>query len=154
MLGCTRGFYALAARGDGIAPDPLGQVDKKTNMPHNSATLALFICVLWLAYFVGSQFFGWFGEFAFDSSELPIITAYPIYVPILIGFMIKKREVGVFKRFVLPILSILGAGVMVAAGIYRHGKDVIFYLIIFVLIMLTGAIPLLVKKAKWTPTKL
>ena len=140
MLGCTRGFYALAARGEGISPDTLGQVDKKTNMPHNSASLALFICILWLAYFVGSQFFGWFGEYAFDSSELPVVTVYPMYIPIIIAFAKKSKELHPVKRFVLPALSTIGAGIVVAASIVSHGIENVWYLILFTAIMGIGAI--------------
>ncbi|MBR7116507.1 MAG: APC family permease [Clostridia bacterium] len=140
MLGCTRGFYALAARNNGIAPETLDQVDKKTNMPHNSASLALLVCILWFAYFVGGQFFGWFGSYAFDSSELPIVTIYPLYVPILIVFMIKAKDVHPFKRFVLPILSIIGAGIIVAASIVSHKMANVWYLIVFAVIMAIGAL--------------
>ena len=138
-VACSRGAYTLAVRGEGIAPKVFSQVDRETNMPHNSAVLGLLLCVAWFVYFIGGQFFGWFGSYAFDSSELPIITVYPIYVPILVRFMIKERELGVFKRFVLPILSIIGAGVMVAASIFRHRISNVWYLILFAVVMAIGA---------------
>ena len=140
MLGCTRGFYALAARGEGFTPRTLAQVDGSTNVPHNSASFALFVCMLWLAYFIGGQFFGWFGEYAFDSSELPIITVYPLYVPILISFMVKERGLNPIRRFVLPALSIGGAAIMIIASIASHGMGNVYYLIVFALIMAIGAI--------------
>ena len=142
MLGCTRGFYALSARGTGIAPDTLVQVDRKTNIPNNSASFALFMCVIWLAYFAGGQFFGWFGEYAFDSSELPIITVYPLYVPILISFMIKEQDLHPVKRFVFPLLSIAGAAVMVVASIVSHKEGNLYYLVVFGAIMLLGYVVL------------
>ena len=138
MLGCTRGTYALAARKEGIKPEVFGEIDKKTNVPHNSASLALLVCAFWLVYFVGANGLNWFGEYGFDSSELPIITIYPLYVPILIGFMIKEKDVHPFKRFVLPILSIIGSGVMVAASILSHGMDNVYYLGIFIPVMALG----------------
>ena len=139
MVACTRGVYSLAARGEGVAPKTFDNIDKSTNMPHNSAAFGLLLCGVWMAYFVGGQFFGWFGDYAFDSSELPIITIYPIYVPILINFMVKEKGLNPFARFVLPILSIIGAGIMVAASIFRHRVGNVWYLIVFAVIMAVGA---------------
>ncbi len=138
MLGCSRVFYSMAARGQGIAPDTLAQVDKKTNMPGNSAALSLMLCGVWFVYFIGGQFFGWFGKYAFDSSEIPIVTVYPLYIPILVAFMIKEKEMHPVKRFVLPILSIISALVMTAASILRHGMSNVYYLVIFAIVMGAG----------------
>lgn len=151
MLGCTRGFYSIAARGEGIAPDTLGQVDKKTNMPNNSAALGLLLCGVWFVYFIGGQFFGWFGEYAFDSSEIPIVTTYPLYIPILIAFMIKEKGMHPIKRFVLPSLSIIGALTMTAASIFRHGMSNLYYLVVFVLVMAVGFFFMEPKKQGQTP---
>ena len=148
MLGCTRGMFALAARNEGLAPNTLSQVDKATNMPNNSAATGLLLCGIWFAYFIGGQFFGWFGAYAFDSSELPIVTVYPLYVPILIAFMIKERGMNPIKRFVLPVLSIIGSGVMVAASILRHGKANWYYLVVFACVMLAGIITMIVNKKR------
>jgi len=137
MLGCTRGIYSLSARGEGISPETFVQVDKKTNVPHNSSTFALLMCAIWFVYFIFSAT-GVFGEYGFDSSELPIITIYPLYVPILIVMMIKERDVHPFKRFVLPILSLAGIGVIIYASIRSHGMDNVWYLIVFAVIMLLG----------------
>ena len=148
MVASTRGVYSLAARGEGIRPATFANIDRSTNMPHNSAALGLLLCGAWMAYFVGGQFFGWFGSYAFDSSELPIITIYPIYVPILVSFMIKEKGLNPFFRFVLPILSIIGAGVMVAASIFRHKIGNVWYLIVFAIVMAIGAALFLYHKAK------
>ena len=146
MVGCTRGFYSLAARGEGIMPETFSQVDKKTNMPHNSASFGLLTAAIWLLYFYASQFFSWFGEYGFDSSELPIITLYPLYIPLLISFAIKEKDLHPVKRFVLPILSILGCLVMVAASIFRHGSSIFWYLIVFAVVMLWGYLLMLRRK--------
>ena len=154
MLGCTRGMYSLAARGDGISPDTLAQIDKKTNMPHNSAAFALLTCAVWFVYFIlmglGVFDFGVISKYGFDSSELPIITIYPLYVPILVIVMIKEKDLHWFKRFVLPSVSIIGVGVIVAASILKHKMANVWYLIVFALIMLAGYIVLLLNRRKAT----
>ncbi len=152
MLGCCRGIYSLSVRDEGISPETFSQIDKKTNMPHNSCSFALLVCALWFGYFilVGAGFFGWagFDKYGFDSSELPIITIYPLYVPIFVIMMIREKDLGIFKRFVLPILSMVGVGIIVTASILKHEMDNVWYLILFAVIMLIGYLVLLFNKKK------
>ncbi len=142
MLGGVRGIYSLSARGEGFAPATFAQVDKKTNIPHNSAIFSLMMCAVWFVYFVllgaGLFDFGTISKYAFDSSELPIITLYALYIPILISMMIKEKELNPFKRFVLPILSLAGIGVIIYASIAKHKMGNVWYLIVFAIIMLIG----------------
>ncbi len=159
MVGATRGMYAIAARKEGPAPKMFSQIDKETNMTTNSSVWGLFVCGLWLLYFYGANIQqiagnpGWFGLFNFDSSELPIVTIYAMYVPMFIAWMIKEKEMGTFKRFVLPIISIVACLFMVFAAVWAHGVTpllnsikagkgfqfpVLFYLIIFAVIMLAA----------------
>ncbi|MBR2473338.1 MAG: hypothetical protein IKB44_05255, partial [Clostridia bacterium] len=104
---------------------------------------------------------GWFGLFNFDSSELPIITIYGMYVPILIAWMKKEKDLGAVKRFVLPCAALAACVFMVFAAVYAHGitpylnaKEagtgfvfpVLFYLIVYAVIMGIGW---LVKKPRF-----
>ena len=155
MVGATRGMYAIAERGQGPRPEMFAQIDKSTNMTTNSSVWGLFVCAAWLLYFYGANLApdgGWFGMFNFDSSELPIVTIYALYIPMFIMWMKKETELGAMKRFVLPILSIIACGFMVFAAVYAHGITpynaakangtfsfpVLFYLIIFAVVLLIG----------------
>ena len=144
MLGCCRGIYSLAARDEGIAPDVFKQVDKATNMPNNSATFALLVTACWFVYFIlmglGVFDFGAISNYGFDSSELPVVTIYPMYVPILVIMMLKEKDLSPFKRFVLPGISIAGVAVIVVASILKHGMANVWYLIVYAAIMGLGAI--------------
>lgn len=155
MVGATRGMYAIAAREEGPSPKMFGQIDKATNMTTNSSVWGLFVCAAWLIYFYGANLTeGWFGYFNFDSSELPIITIYAMYIPVFIAWMIKEKDLGAWKRFILPIISIVACLFMVFAAVYAHGITpylaaqaegkfsfpVLFYLILFAVIMVLGAI--------------
>lgn len=140
MMGCTRGIYALAVRNRGPVPEVFKQVDKATNMPANSAVLGLLLCSFWLLYFYGANLTDpWFGPFCFDTSELPIVTLYGAYIPIFLMMMRNEKELGVFKRFIMPALSVLSCIFMVIAAWFAHGMDVFYYLIVFTVIMLIGA---------------
>jgi APA family basic amino acid/polyamine antiporter len=153
MVAVTRGMYAIAARNEGPSPKLFRQVDPHTNMVTNSAIWGLLVSSLWLVYFYGANLTeGWFGLFNFDSSELPIVTIYAMYVPMFIMWMVKEKDLGVVKRFVLPIAASIACLFMVFAAVYAHGitpylnaaKEgrfscpVLFYMIVFVVIMVIG----------------
>lgn len=150
MVATTRGMYAIAARKEGPDPELFSQVDPRTNMVTNSSIWGLFICAVWALYFYGANLTsGWFGVFNFDSSELPIVTIYSMYIPMFIVWMAKEKDEGLWKRFILPSLAILACGFMAFAAIYSHGIlpyqrtggascPVVFYLIVFVAIMAVG----------------
>ncbi len=154
MLGCSRGLYSISVRGYGPRPEIFNQVDRQTNMPVNSCVVAALLSAGWLTYFYFSQLVpeSWFGLFSFDSSELPIVTTYALYIPIFIAFMKKAKDVHPVKRFLLPALALIGSVAMVFAAVYAHGikpyqaaKElgefscpVIFYLIIFFIVMFCG----------------
>ncbi len=156
MVATTRGMYAIACRNEGPRPTMFNQIDKSTNMVTNSSVWGLFLCSIWLIYFYGANLTdgGWFGYFNFDSSELPIITIYALYIPIFILWMKKEKELGFVKRFLLPALATLSCCFMVFAAVYAHGitpymqaKEngafsfpVLFYCIVFAVIMIIGAI--------------
>ncbi len=146
MLGCTRCMYALADRGEGPDPETFSQVDRKTNMPANSGIFALMVIAAWFLYYYCTNIAGlWTGPFAFDSSELPIISIYLMYLPMLISWIRKEREQNVLRRFIMPILAFCGSIFMIIASIVRHGMGCLWYLIVFAVIMTVG---LLVNKKK------
>ena len=153
MVAVTRSMYAIATRGQGPKPAMFRQIDPATNMVSNSAIWGLLVSCVWMVYFYGANLTsGWFGVFNFDSSELPIITLYGMYVPMLIMWMKKEKDLGVFKRFILPLAALAACFFMIFAAIYAHGitpylnaqkegkfaLPVLFYLIVFTAIMIAG----------------
>lgn len=139
MLACTRSMYSVAARGEGPDPEMYGQLDPKTNMPANSAVFALMVTAAWFLYFYASNLAGiWTGPFVFDSTELPIITIYLMYLPILIQWMRREKDQPVLRRFVLPILALCGSVFMVVACIFSHKMACLWYLIVFAVVMVIG----------------
>ncbi len=155
MLGCTRGLYFLSARRQGPKPEMFGQLDPTTNMPANSAVIGLMLSVFWFLFFYGANLSsGWFGLFNFDSSELPIVSAYSMYIPILILFMVKAKDLSPVKRFVVPALAVCGCVFMVVSAVFSHGVvpyleakaqgrfalPILFYLILFAVFMGVGVL--------------
>jgi APA family basic amino acid/polyamine antiporter len=165
LIGCIRGMYSISVRGFGPKVDLMKQVDPASGMPSNSCIIGLVIVGAWLVYFYGANLTAtpWFGKFSFDSSELPIITIYGLYIPMFIQFMRKEKNLPAVKRFVLPALGIIGSAFMVIAAVYSHGYvpyitakaegkgfscPVLFYLIVFAVIMAIGMFLMNPKKKK------
>ena len=155
MVGATRGMYAIAARNEGPKPKMFAQVDETTNMTTNSSIWGLLVCCVWMVFFYGANLTsGWFGLFNFDSSELPIVTIYAMYIPMFVMWMKKEKDLGAFQRFVLPAISILACAFMIFAAVYAHGitpylaaKEagtfsfpVLFYLVLYVVVMAIGVL--------------
>lgn len=141
ILGVSRGMYALAARGEGPKPEAFSVVDKHTNMPSNSAVFGLFISMVWLVYFYGANLVAtpWFGFFSFDSSELPIVTLYAMYLPIFFNIIRREKDFSFFNRFVTPTLSIICSVFMVYAAFASHGtRAVCGYMAVYAVVMACG----------------
>ena len=149
MLAVCRCMYSIAVRDNGPRPEMMGEINVHTNIPTNSSIVGLLVTMLWLVFFYGTNVaeVNWFGAFTFDSSELPIITVYAIYIPIFVMMMIKEKDLHPVKRFVFPTLSIISCIFMVVAAILSHGIKTVYYLIVFAVIMLLS-IPFYKKKSK------
>lgn len=165
LIGCIRGMYSLSVRNMGPKVNFMKQVDPATCMPTNSCVVGLVIVSAWLVYFYGANLASesWFGIFSFDSSELPIITIYGLYIPMFVQFVRKEKELSFIKRFLLPSLGIIGSAFMVIAAFYSHGYapyiaakeagegfscPVLFYLIVFAVIMGIGRLFMTPKQKK------
>ena len=156
ILASTRGLYSISVRNRGPNPKALSQLDDVTNAPTNSGIVAVFVCMLWLFYFFGANLFEkpLFGVFSFDSSELPIITTYAIYLPIFLVYVIKEIKCKNYKNIVLPISAVICCLFMIFAAFYAHGIlpylnaknngefsfPIMFYLIVFTVIMIIGVV--------------
>lgn len=150
MLGCTRGVYSLAVRGEGFLPERFSKTDESTKMPSNSAAAGLLLSAFWFLYFYGSNLAKdkWFGFLSFDSSELPIISLYAFYIPIFIMYMKKSRDENPLKRFIIPSAAVLGSIFMVFAAFVSHRQEAIYYLAVFAAVMVLG-IPFAGKNRKF-----
>lgn len=166
MLANTRSVYSIAVRGHGPNPAMFSQLDAQTNMPASSGALSLLFCAGWFFYFYAANMVSLgqiqgeaaiapiFGLFSFDSSELPIITIYGMYIPIFFMFIIKEGKKNIFKNAVMPALALIASAFMVFVAVYAHGIrpyqaaaengkfsfPVLFYLIVFIVIMTIGAL--------------
>lgn len=137
-MAVTRGMYDLANESGSPRLAMFKTVDPASGMAVNSAVFGLLSSVLWLIYFYFGTILNSFGPLMFDSSELPIITLYALYIPIYIALM-KRRDLSLFRRRIMPLLAIACSCFMVFAAIYAHRWNVAWYLGLFVIIEAVGA---------------
>ena len=142
MMGCVRGLYSLAARNMGPSAPMFRQVDYQTQMPMNASVMGLMLACFWLVYFYGANLVKvpWFGWLSFDSSELPIVTIYAMYIPIFLQMIRKETKLGVIRRYIMPLLAVGCCCFMIVAAFYAHNKAMAGYLLIFVVVMVLGKI--------------
>ncbi|MGI5936041.1 MAG: APC family permease [Oscillospiraceae bacterium] len=140
MMGCCRGAYSLAARGQGFKPKVFSHVDPEVNVPTDSAIFGLLMCAFWYFYWQvffiqghGPFFFNW------EPDELPIITLYASYIPIFIALMKKEKDLSIFKRYILPALGIISCCFMVYCAFSAYGVQAWYYLAVFAVVMIIGS---------------
>ncbi len=154
MLASTRAFYSVAVRNQGPRPEMLRAVDGTSGMPTNSGIVGVAICIAWFFYFYGANLTApIFGVFSFDSSELPIVTIYGMYIPVFVAFIRKEwRGENKVKNVLFPTLAIVASLFMIFCACYAHGYvkyveakeagafscPVLFYLIVFAVVMAFG----------------
>jgi len=106
-------------------------------MPTNASILGLLVAGWWLLYFYGANLTApWFGPFCFDTSELPIITIYAMYIPLFLVLIKKIKNYNITP--IIPVIAILGSLFMVIAAIFAHRMAVVFYLIVFAAVIIVG----------------
>ena len=155
MLASTRAMFALAVRGRGPSKELFSEIAHGSNMPVNSGVVGLLVTAAWFFYFYAANSApggSVFGLFSFDSSELPIVTIYAMYIPIFVALIAKDGRRSVLNNIIMPALAIGASGFMVFAAVYAHGVlpyraaaeeghfafPVLFYGLILAIIMCLG----------------
>lgn len=148
MMGCTRGIYAISSRGRGPKPELFNQIDNSSNVANNSATIGFIIATLWYGMwflYLSGFFTNLLGGADMDFSELPILFVYLCYIPMYIKFIITQKDLSVFKRFVMPILAIIGAIVICTAAVVKFKMGILYF---FAILLVIGAFAFFTSKKK------
>ena len=147
IMANSRGLYALSARGMGPAPEFFGDIDEQNNFSVKSAVFGMMTCGFWYAWTVmmwmgGPEMFGAVHNFewlAWEPDEIGIICLYVMYIPMMIGLMVKAKDLNPFKRFVLPALGLLCCLFFAYAIWNGYGwKKCIGFLIFFLVVEFIG----------------
>ncbi len=133
-IACIRMPFSLAVRGQGPMPQLLSKVNKRTQMPTYSVVYSFALSCIYLFIWYGSlnNIFGRY--IAID--EIPIVLIYGFYILLHIWYMVQFKDLKPFRRYVIPILAIVGSSIIVYGGITN--PSIGFYLIISITIILFG----------------
>lgn len=139
MMGCGRAMYEISLSENGPAPKIFSQIMPHCGMPVASFVAGLVLSAVWLFFLFGAQIShsSLFPSFSFDSSELPVVTVYALYIPVFIMFIKKEKNL---KRMLICAAGTLACIFTVVCGVIAHGRDVINYLFVFSAIMLAGEV--------------
>ncbi len=149
MIATCRGFYSLAVRNQGIAPEKMERLEEKSNMPILSSVVGFAIALVWMLQWEFGLMRGKLPALiSFENDELPIITLYAFYIPIFINMMIREKDLHPVKRFVLPVFSIAASLFMIYAAFVAYKIQALYYLLIFAIIMIAGILFYRDKKGK------
>lgn len=120
-IACCRGMYTMSTRGLGIAPQKISKLGKNSSVSLGSCIYG-YLCIL-LMLGVWALVFNGVGPFARLGSMDEIVCAiiYSVYIFIYVYIIKNFKEYGVFKRFVMPIIAIIGSVffMLCGTGIYQ-----------------------------------
>ena len=111
-------------------------------MPIASFVSGLVFSVVWLFFLFGAQISETplFSSFSFDSSEMPVVTIYAMYIPMFFVFIIKSRKDENIISLLVTAAGICACLFIMTCAIIAHGRDALDYFLAFTAIMLVGAI--------------
>lgn len=147
IMSSCRGMYAISSRGMGPAPKFFGHIDEQNNFVIKSSIMGLMISGFWYAWtfmmWMGGP--GMFGTFhscewlAWEPDEIGIICLYVMYIPMMIGLMVKAKDLGPVRRFVLPGLGLCCCFFFAYAIWNGYGwKQCVGFLIFFLVVEFIG----------------
>ena len=147
IMASCRGMYSLSSRGMGPAPQFFGHVDDQNNFVIKSSVFGMMTGGFWYAWTVmmwmGGP--GMFGQvhncewLAWEPDEIGIICLYVMYIPMMIGLMVKAKDLGFVRRFLLPGLGLLCCLFFAYAIWNGYGwKQCVGFLIFFLVVEFIG----------------
>ena len=145
VISCSRGMYTMSCRGQGICPEKFSKLGKNQSVSFLSCVYGycctLLMLVVWYLAFQDVPFFRLLG----GMDEIVCAIIYAVYITLYIFIMKNFKEYGIFKRFVMPIIAIIGSlfFVICGTGLYQLIFDGDFgslkafgaFLILFIVLM-------------------
>ncbi|MBR5191955.1 MAG: APC family permease [Clostridia bacterium] len=109
IISSCRGMYTLSCRGQGICPEKFSKISKNGSTSFWSCVYgyacSIIILAFWALIFNNDWFLAKFG--ALDELVCAII--YAVYITMYVCIIRKFKDESIFKRFVMPILAIIGS---------------------------------------------
>ncbi len=115
VMSSCRSLYSLSVRNLGPDPEFFGDIDKQNNFAIKSSLIGMMLAGFWYGWTTtiwmgGPDMMGtlhtnnWIG---WEPDEVCIICLYLMYIPMMIGLMVKAKNLSFIERFVIPFLGLL-----------------------------------------------
>ncbi len=141
IISSCRGMYTLSCRGQGICPKKFSKLSVNGSTSFWSCVYgygcSVAILALWALIFNND----WFGIHFGALDELVCAIIYALYIAMYVCIMRNFKDLGVFKRFVMPVIAIIGSIFFTLCGtglftFFTTGKtdgiiNFLFFLILF-----------------------
>ena len=116
VISCCRGMYTMSCRGQGICPEKFSKLGKNQSVSLLSCIYG-FVCmvlmlIVWYLAMHGVPLFKHLG----GMDEIVCALIYGVYITMYIFIIKNFKEYGVFARFVMPIIAIIGSVFFVICG--------------------------------------
>lgn len=139
VLGNIRLPYALAVKGMLPGSSKLQGISSKTQLSPQAALVSLVISVVWMAIHYLTQKTGMLA--GGDVSEIAIVFSYIFYILLYLKVLRMRREGTIESPLfgtIIPILAIIGSGVIVIGGVVSNPFYVPLFLLLCLLISYAG----------------
>ena len=116
VISSCRGMYTLSCRGQGICPEKFSKLSSNGSTSFWSCVYGYGCTIILLALWALIFHNEWFGTHFGALDELVCAIIYAVYITMYIYIMKNFKDVGIFKRFVMPIIAIIGAAFFTLCG--------------------------------------
>lgn len=115
-LSCCRGMYTMSCRGQGPNPAKFSKLSKNQSVSLLSCLYGLgcmiLMLIIWYLAMHQISIFKYLGS----MDEIVCAMIYSAYITMYVYIMKNFKEYSVFKRFIVPIISMLGAIFFILCG--------------------------------------
>lgn len=131
-----RGLQNLASYNEFKGSKVLNSKNTKEGLSYISCAIGLVFACFWLGIWLLSLY----GviPILIDVSELAIVFLYAFYIPIYIYIMIKNKNAGVVRRYIIPTLAIIAAIIILVSGILAHALNALIFFVASLIILFIG----------------
>ena len=144
-LGSVRGMYQISIKEFGPLPELFSSLGKK-DQPYASGIVSFVFAFLWGIIWYGN-FQGFWGGFM-DTSVLTIVFLYASFILVYYNIIKNFNELGVFKRYIIPILATIGALYLIYGAFISDPMMFVYFTIIVSVILLVGILTFNSSKVK------
>ena len=120
-IACCRGMYTMSCRGQGIMPEKFSKLGKNQSVSLLSCVYGFACMVIMLGVWYLAMHGVWLFKYLGGMDEIICAIIYAVYITMYVYIMKNFKDCGVFSRYVMPIVAIIGSlfFVICGSGLYQ-----------------------------------